>query len=239
MNRNQGMWTTSRDDRHLARRVGHLDAPDLELVYRFRWNSTQVIVIAVGVFLMALGGIGLARAGAVGITDAVTPEVVVGTWHRTPLMAAIELVIGLLLIVSGAQRLSPRGLYRAAGAVRLVFGIVLIAQPSTFDSALGASRDTGWLCAILGFGLLVLGFGAPIVFEGEQVTTLGDGPVSGGIAVSDVSEDPDGVPDNAKPAGGAARKAARSKDIAQSVAIAVCGSRGDQLRLPGAACTWG
>ena len=54
----------------------------------------------------------------------------------------------------------------------LVFGIVLIAQPATFDSVLGASRNTGWLYAAVGLILLVLGFGAPIVFEREQVTAL-------------------------------------------------------------------
>jgi hypothetical protein len=89
----QGKWTTSRDDRRSARHSGPLggrDTPDLELVHRFRWNPTQVVVIAAGIFLMALGGIGLARAGAEGITGATSPEVVIGGWRRTPLMAAIE-----------------------------------------------------------------------------------------------------------------------------------------------------
>lgn len=175
MSQRDSKWTTSRDDLRVHRlpRAGR-DLPDLELVYRFRWNPTQVIVITAGIFLMALGGIALARAGADGITSATAPEVVVAGWHRTPLMAVIEMAIGLLLVVSGAQRLLPRGLYRSAGAIGLVFGIVLIAQPSTFDAALGASRNTGWLYAVLGFVLLVLGFGAPIVFEREQVTALGD-----------------------------------------------------------------
>lgn len=177
LNQKQSVWTTSRDDRQVARSSAHIgakDNPNLELVYRFRWNPTQVIVIAVGIFLMALGGIGLARAGAEGITNATTPEVVVAAWHRTPLMSTIELGIGLLLVVSGAQRILPRALYRTAGALGMVFGIVLIAQPATFDSVLGASRNTGWLYALLGLGLLALGFGAPIVFEREQVTTLDD-----------------------------------------------------------------
>jgi hypothetical protein len=158
-----------------------------------------VIVIAAGIFLMALSGIGLARAGAEGITSATSPDVVVGVWHRTPLMAAIEMGIGFLLVVSGAQRLLPRAMYRAAGALGLVFGIVLIAQPTTFDAALGASRNTGWLYAVLGFGLLVLGFGAPIVFEREQVTALGDDRFGASKAVSAT---PDKGPSDSEPTDG-------------------------------------
>lgn len=175
MNQQQSKWSRSRDDRVPTGQGGNPgrgDGLDLEVVYRFRWNPTQVVVIVCGIFLMALGGIGLARAGAEGISAATSPEVVVGLWHRTPLMAVVEMSIGFLLVVSGAQRLLPRGLYRAAGSLGLVFGIVLIAQPATFDSALGASRNTGWLYAAVGLILLVLGFGAPIVFEREQVTAL-------------------------------------------------------------------
>ena len=147
-----------------------------ELVYRVRWNMTQVLLIATGIFLTSLGGIALARAGALGIIDATTPDVAVGPWHRTPLMAAIELGIGLVLVVSAAQRVAPRALYRSAGALALAFGIVLIAQPATFDSVLGASRDTGWLYTTIGVGLLALGFGAPLVFERERVTELDQEP---------------------------------------------------------------
>lgn len=175
MNLQQSRWRRSRDDRILTGQggtPGHRDGLDLEVVYRFRWNPTQVVVIVCGIFLMALGGIGLARAGAEGISGATSPEVVVGVWHRTPLMAVVEMSIGFLLVVSGAQRLLPRGLYRAAGSLAIVFGIVLISQPATFDSVLGASRNTGWLYAAVGLILLVLGFGAPIVFEREQVTAL-------------------------------------------------------------------
>ncbi len=150
---------------------------DRELVYRFRWNLTQVVALTLGVFFMALGGIALARAGAAGIVDPITPDVTVAWWHRTPLMAVIELALGLVLIVSGAQRLSPRSMYRVAGAVALVFGIVLAAQPSTFDAVLGASRNTGLLYTLLGMALLGLGFGAPVVFERERVSPMDEADV--------------------------------------------------------------
>ena len=164
-----GTRTSEGHDRQVAQAAA---AAGLERVYRFRWNATQVVVIVAGIFLMALGGIALARAGNVGITDAVAPEVAVGPWHRTPLMASIELGLGLLLILSGAQRLAPRALYRIAGALALVFGIVLITQPATFDSVLGTSRPTGWLYAVVGVGMLGIGFGAPLVFERERTVPV-------------------------------------------------------------------
>lgn len=167
------MWSTTREVNPTP------TGADRELVYRFRWNLTQVVALAMGVFFMALGGIALARAGAVGIADPITPDVTVAWWHRTPLMAIIELGLGLVLIVSGAQRLSPRSLYRVAGAVALVFGIVLAAQPSTFDAALGASRNTGLLYTLLGMALLGLGFGAPVVFERERVSPVDEAVAPG------------------------------------------------------------
>jgi len=140
-----------------------------ELVYRFRWSVTQIVVIAVGIFLMALGGIALARAGDVGISDPFTPAVAVGTWFRTPFMGVLELVLGISLLAAGAQKESPHTSYKFAGAIGLAFGIVLIAAPAVFDAALGAGRDTGWLYAVLGVLFLGLGFGAPIVFERDVV----------------------------------------------------------------------
>ncbi len=58
----------------------------------------------------------------------------------------------------------------------LVFGIVLAAQPSTFDDVLGASRNTGLLYTVLGLAMLGLGFGAPVVFERERVSPMDEAP---------------------------------------------------------------
>ena len=147
---------------------------DTELVYRFRWSATQVVAVITGILLLSIGGIALARAGDMGISDPITPEVIVGTWHRTPLMATLELMLGITLLTAGVQKLSPHSFYRFAGAIGLAFGIVLIAQPATFDSILGASRDTGWMYSILGLVFLGLGFGSPIVFERDVVRPIDD-----------------------------------------------------------------
>lgn len=141
-----------------------------ELVREFRWSPTQSVVLALGVAWAALGGIGLARAGSQGIVDAFTPQVAVGLWSRSPLMASIELAIGLLLLLVGAQRLTPKAAYRFIGGFAAAFGIVLASVPQAFETALGTGRNSGWLYIVFGAVMLILGFMSPIVFEREIVT---------------------------------------------------------------------
>jgi hypothetical protein len=142
--------------------------PSNELVVRFRWSVTQIVVLVIGIFLMAIGGIGLARAGAEGFSSLLDPEVVVAWWHRTPLMSVLEIIAGLLLVVEGAQPKGDRVAIRIAGSLALVFGFVATAAPSIFDSALGAGRASGGLYGFIGVVLLGVGFGSPIERESVQ-----------------------------------------------------------------------
>ncbi len=72
------------------------------------------------------------------------------------------------------------GAYRVLGAIMFAFGIVLLAQPASFDAILGASRNTGWLYAVVGGGLLGIGFGPPVVRRQDRTvaaeTDGGDRP---------------------------------------------------------------
>jgi hypothetical protein len=120
------------------------------------------------VFFVALGGVALARLLTEGIASPVDPSVAVGWWTRTTLMASIELVLGLVMVVAGAQAPAPRILYRILGGLSLAFGLIMTIQPSSFDSVLGTGRPSGALYTVLGVGLVALGFGAPIVFERER-----------------------------------------------------------------------
>ncbi|MBT8207313.1 MAG: hypothetical protein HKN07_12095 [Acidimicrobiia bacterium] len=141
-----------------------------ELVRTYRWSPTQLVVLALGVIWTALAGIALARAGAVGITGVLSPEVAVALWTRTPILAAIELVLGLVLLVAAAQRLVPKTAYRIIGGVATAFGIVLIGAPEFFQTTIGAGRSSGWLYAAFGVVMLIVGFTSPIIFEREQVS---------------------------------------------------------------------
>jgi drug/metabolite transporter (DMT)-like permease len=87
-------------------------------------------------------------------------------------MGGLELILGVTMLAAAVQKESPHGVYKFAGALGLAFGMVLIAQPSSFDSVLGASRNTGWLYALLGLVFLGLGFGAPIVFERDVIRPI-------------------------------------------------------------------
>ena len=149
---------------------GPHDIAATEVVRRFRWSLTQVAVLAVGVFWAALGGIGLARIANVGIDSPIDPQIVVAAWTRTPLMAALELAIGITLLVAGAQKVTPTAAYRFMGATAIAFGVVLAAAPEVFDMALGAGRNSGWLYIALGAVLVAVGFGSPLVFERDVIT---------------------------------------------------------------------
>lgn len=142
----------------------------IELVRTYRWSPTQLVVLAMGVIWTALAGIALARAGAIGITGALSPEVAVGLWTRTPILAGIELVLGLVLLVAAAQRLVPKTAYRIIGGVGTAFGIVLTGAPEYFETTIGAGRSSGWLYAAFGIVMLIVGFTSPIIYEREQVT---------------------------------------------------------------------
>lgn len=148
--------------------------PTTELVRRFRWSVTQIVVLALGVFWTALGGIALARLVDTGISSLLNPQTVVGMWTRTPLMAVIELGLGITFLVAGAQKITPTGAYRFIGAIAIAFGVILAAAPDVFDTALGAGRNSGWLYIVLGAVLVAVGFGSPVVFERDIVTSIED-----------------------------------------------------------------
>lgn len=143
--------------------------PQSELVRTYRWSPTQLVVLALGILWTAIAGIALARAGAIGITGVLTPEVTVGAWMRTPILAGLEIALGLMLLIAGSQRLIPKVAYRFIGGIGMAFGIVLIGAPELFEDSLGAGRSTGLLYVVFGIIMLVVGFMAPIVFEREQI----------------------------------------------------------------------
>lgn len=113
---------------------------------------------AVGVVLVVIGLVALARSGIP--TDTLThPTVSVGPFSRTPIMAIIEIVFGVLLI--GASASSDSGSVTGVGLVALVFGIVWLIEPGAFRTVLGVGRETAVLYLALGGVLLGSGFLGP------------------------------------------------------------------------------
>jgi uncharacterized membrane protein HdeD (DUF308 family) len=109
----------------------------------------------IGVLLVVVGLVALARTGFA--FDALTTATAtVGPFERTPLMAIIEVILGLSVI--GASFAADRGGLIGVGVLALIFGLVVVIEPGAFVEALGASSTSGILYILIGIGLLLAGF---------------------------------------------------------------------------------
>lgn len=129
-------------------------------VERQPWSPAQVVAIVLGIVFVVLGGIALARTG---INSHVTSEhvSVIGS-IQTQLMGYIELVYGALLLAVGSIPGAGRGGMSFLGILALVFGIIVVAQPSSFSHALGIGSGYGVFLIIVGAILAITSMVSPI-----------------------------------------------------------------------------
>lgn len=129
-------------------------------VERQPWSPAQVVAIVLGIVFVVLGGIALARTG---INSHVTSEHVnvIGS-VQTQLMGYIELAYGALLLAVGSIPGAGRGGMSFLGILALVFGIIVVAQPSSFSHALGIGSGYGVFLIIVGAILAITSMVSPI-----------------------------------------------------------------------------
>jgi uncharacterized membrane protein HdeD (DUF308 family) len=129
-------------------------------VERQPWSPAQLVAIILGIVFAVLGGIALARTG---INSHVTSDHVnvIGS-IQTQLMGYIELAFGALLLVVGSIPGAGRGGMSFLGIVALVFGIIVVAQPSTFYHSLGIGSGYGIFLIVVGAVLAITSMVAPI-----------------------------------------------------------------------------
>lgn len=104
------------------------------------WSPAQLVSILIGIVFVVLGGIALARTG-VDFKRLTSQDVDVAGSTQTQLMGFLELVYGALLLVVGSVPGAGRAGMSFLGILGLVFGIIVVAQPSpsTIPSASGAA----------------------------------------------------------------------------------------------------
>jgi hypothetical protein len=124
---------------------------------------------AVGIVFLVLGLVGLARTG-IPMDTITAPTVSVGPFSRTPIMAIIEVVLGVVLIGASASR--DPGTVTGIGLITLVFGIVWLIEPGAFRVLLGVGRETAVLYLALGGVLLGTGFLGPRTTVAETTRSL-------------------------------------------------------------------
>lgn len=114
----------------------------------------QVLAGALGLVISIIGVITIARAGIDSSLN--EPIVRAAAFDQSALLGAIELGLGLLLIL-GAMSYATRGLIILVGVVMVLGGVLLGAAGSDILRDAGTVQGTGWAIMVGGIIALVAG----------------------------------------------------------------------------------
>jgi len=120
-------------------------------------SPAQIVAGIIGLALVVIGGVALARVGLGSLTGDTTT--VLGIGH-TPLLGLIDVVAGLFFLGAAASS-GVRGTLIGLSLVAIAFGAIVAIEPNAFDSALGGGRELGLLYLIVG----VVGLLAALAFR--------------------------------------------------------------------------
>jgi hypothetical protein len=139
-------------DPEATRQVPRVQVEDTRAVYdgsrtspRMRLDALQIVAWVLGLYFLVSGLVAIARAGfdEIGLFE---PTVEVGGLPMTPLLALLQLLIGLALLGAATGVVHERGL-RIGGVLLGVVGAVWLIEPVAFEEYLGVVRNSGatWL----------------------------------------------------------------------------------------------
>jgi hypothetical protein len=118
------------------------------------------VAALLGGFLVVLGVIALARSG---LDSWTAPTELVWGFGHTPLMAVIEILLGLGMLAAVSNPFTAKTTLAGLGALMAVFGAIVLLEPAVFDDLLGANRRMGLLYAGSGAGGVLLSTLIPVV----------------------------------------------------------------------------
>ena len=121
---------------------------------RFVFSPGQVIAGALGLVTTIIGIITLARGGIDSTMN--QPLVQVAGLHQSAMLGAIELGLGLLLVL-GSLSYATRDLVVGVGVIMVLGGVLLGAAGSTILRDTGAVHSTGWTIMVGGIIAIVAG----------------------------------------------------------------------------------
>lgn len=133
-------------------------------------SPAQIVAGIIGLILVVLGGVALARTGFDSLTGETTA--VLGIDH-TALMGVIDVVAGLFFLGAAASS-GGRSTLIGLSLGALAFGAIVAIEPGAFDSALGGGRDLGVLYIVIGAVGLVASLAFPTTVV-DRVATQEDG----------------------------------------------------------------
>ncbi|MCJ7780748.1 MAG: hypothetical protein MUQ27_07970 [Acidimicrobiia bacterium] len=103
-------------------------------------SPAQIVAGLIGVILVVMGGVVLARVGLASLTGDITA--VLGIGH-TALMGLIDVVAGLLFLGAAASS-GVRGNLIGLSLLAVAFGAVVAIEPAAFDSTLLLVEAVSW-----------------------------------------------------------------------------------------------
>ena len=139
-------------------------------VERAPWSPAQIVALVIGAIFVILGGVALANTG-IDLGNITANHSEVAGIDHTPLLAILELVIGLCLIGAGALPGGARGAMTFFGVILLGFGIVMaLANDSgtAMQRWLGGGDGAAWFYALCGVALLLSAMLAPVIFGTDR-----------------------------------------------------------------------
>lgn len=135
---------------------------------RMRLDALQIVAWALGLYFLVAGLVAIARAGFddIGLFD---PTVEVGGLPMTPLLALLQLLIGLSLLGAATGVVHEHGL-RIGGTLLGVLGAVWLIEPFAFEPYLGVVRSTGAAWLTMAVVLVAVSFVPPLSIARPGVT---------------------------------------------------------------------
>jgi hypothetical protein len=133
------------------------------------WSPAQIVAVVLGAASVILGIAALAKTG-LPLDHMDRPEKVVWSFRHTPLMGAIEIVFGALLLIAGVVPGALRSLMGLLGAISAAFGVVILVDvaPARLNKWLGVTDRNGWLFLIGGAVILLAAFLSPTIWGGTR-----------------------------------------------------------------------
>jgi hypothetical protein len=142
------------------------------------WSPAQIVGLIVGIGYTALGIAAVVDTGF-DTSHLDTPHNVVWGFAHSPLLGAIEIAFGVLMILASLVPGGARVLLAFLGAVALIFGIVVLAEsvPNRLNDWLAVTHKNGWLYLITGAVVMLVALFSPnfggahhsVVREDERV----------------------------------------------------------------------
>ncbi len=126
------------------------------------WSVAQIVGLIVGIGYTALGIAAVVDTGF-DTNHLDTPHHVVWSFAHSPLLGAIEIAFGVLMILASLIPGGARVSLALLGAIALIFGIVVLAasNPNRLNDWLATTHRNGWLFLISGAVVLLTALFAP------------------------------------------------------------------------------